>query len=273
MNNRPKPFVPDKLVEKRHEWHVQQARLEAAEEAQRVVPARVSTARSRTSRMTPTGSHRASPDVHRRLQIPANRGEQARREHPHAPRRVSERVGRSLPAADRVSAVHGPTAGRVRLRFRHGFATRDSSRVSSTPAALIWVVVVFLVARRLGQAGPSRIHSPGETRGGRGNACHSSRCRGAQANLARRATVDGARRRETHRRREGRRPSKKLTRRLRRRTRSGLRQLNGWAVLVSVLQVPGMPADPVETILRDGENDVRRSVQEAAVERPRLPSD
>lgn len=251
----------EKLVEKRHEWHVQKARLDAAEEeVRRIMPARVSAAKVANFKdPTPvlTELRPTFTEDYKSLRNAANKiAENSRIRRDDSKKEWGEIYRQRIALrqyADQQQAAYG-------FDFDTG-SQRELQPSFADVGAIVWAVVVFLVARRLGQQ-VRRV------------SMRQARRAAAAVVLLSLFTMSGC----SHTPAPDERPwtvreDEKLTDDVRESTEKAdvavaeankkwTATLDGWAALV---HAPGVPGDPVEGILRDGENDVRKTVQEAAV--------
>ena len=241
----------DKLVEKRHDWHVQQARLKRRKKKFDGSPLPAAARKSRTSK-TPPRYHRTRPTFTEDYKSLRTR----RPSSPKPPARNAtkpKRTGRSLPATDRLAAWKQQQAA-YGLTLTPGRNPSSPSFVDAS--AILWAAVIS------------------SSRGGWASVVG---CPFARPSVAAVLFSLLTASRGFGPPLDGRpwmvREDAKLTDDLKDTTEKAdaavaeankkwTATLNGWANLVSA---PAAIGDPVEAILRDGENDVRKSVQEATV--------
>ena len=251
----------DKLVTLRYDWHLQQARHEAAdEEAKRLAPARAGSAAVRhfqdpsvvlaQLRPTLTEDYLALRNAALKLATTARaRRDEARKEWEEVYRqRVAFRQ-----YADRQQAAYG-----------FDFDTNTLPTFQPTPfdaAVVVWALVVLVIAVKLGR-GVRRVE---RRRAARVAAAGVLFALGATSGC-----VEGARdarpwavREEARLTAETRDAAEKADAAVAAADRKWAATLDAWAALVAVTAAG---TEPVETILRDGETDVRRHLRDAALD-------
>ena len=250
----------DALVEKRFEWHAQQARLETAEdEARRVAPPPVGGSAVRNFQDPSAVLNELRPalsDDYKALRNAANKlAEDARARRAQA-RKDWEDVYRQ-----RVAFRQHADEQEARAGFDLDTGSLPAFQLTALDIGmLVWAAVVFVVSVRLGR----QLRRVSLRRAQRAVAVAAllglftmPGCSGNSSPDERPWTVQ---------------EDERLTRELKETTEKAdaatatanqkwNAALDGWAGLVAV---PGAMGDPVEKILRDGENDVRNHLLEAA---------
>ncbi len=253
---------PEKLIPLRYDWHTQQARQEAAEkEIERIAPPRVGIAAVRNFQDPSSVLAELRP---------------ALADDYKALRNASLKIATSARARRDEARKDWEELYRQRIEFHHyaerqqsayGFDFDTGAQAAFKPTlfdagVVVWAAVVFVIAVRLG-------------RGVRRVSLRKAERVAAAGVLLALCTVPGCSNGPAP---DGRpwavREEAKLTAELKDATEKAdtttaaankkwASTLDSWAALVSAT---GAGGDPVETILRDGENDVRAQLQAAALD-------
>lgn len=253
---------PDKLVPLRYDWHTQQARQEAAEkETERIAPPRVGVAAVRNFQ-DPTSVlaelRPALTDDYKTL------------------RNAALKLATSARARRDEARKDWEDVYRQRIEFRqyaerqqsaYGFDFESGAQAAFKPTlfdagVVVWAAVVFVIAVRLAR-GVRRVSL---RKAQRALAAGVLLALGTASGCSNGPAPDGrpwAAREEAKLTAELEEATKRADLATAAANKKWAGTLDSWAALVSAT---GAGGDPVETILRDGENDVRAQLQAAAVD-------